>query len=271
MKKKWRVLLPAALLLTALAVWALWPGLAVRTYTVQSAKVDEPVRLVLLTDLHSTIHGKNQQKLLALIEQQDPDAILMAGDIADDYVPHEGTRLLLEGMEGKWPCFYVPGNHEFWALDTDAIFQMFREHGVTVLRGGGAELTVQGQTLRLFGVDDPEGSKREATWLEQFEACRDQVDGETFSILLSHRPERVEHYRASGFDLVASGHAHGGQVRVPGLLNGLFAPNQGFFPPYAGGLYDLEGTRLVVSRGLSVSRLPRVFDPPEVVVIEIVP
>ena len=91
------------------------------------------------------------------------------------------------------------------------------------------------------------------------------------SVLLSHRPELTELYRGSGFDLVVSGHAHGGQVRVPLLLNGLYAPNQGFFPQYAGGLYDLDGTALAVSRGLSISRLPRVFNPPEAVVIDLVP
>ena len=98
------------------------------------------------------------------------------------------------------------------------------------------------------------------------------LDGERFSILLSHRPERVEDYAASGFDLVAAGHAHGGQVRIPGLLNGLLAPNQGLFPKYAGGLYDLGGTELAVSRGLSINPLlPRVFNPPEIVVVEILP
>ena len=154
---------------------------------------------------------------------------------------------------------------------------MFRRYGVTVLAGTWSDLTVRGETIRVFGVDDPEGFEAApgeavpAGWLEQWETCRAGLEEGMVSVLLSHRPELTELYRGSGFDLVVSGHAHGGQVRVPLLLNGLYAPNQGFFPQYAGGLYDLDGTALAVSRGLSISRLPRVFNPPEAVVIDLVP
>ena len=99
-------------------------------------------------------------------------------------------------------------------------------------------------------------------------------DGETFSILLTHRPERVEDYTGRGFDLVLAGHAHGGQWRLPGLINGLIAPNQGLFPRYAGGRYALDGdTTMIVSRGLAreSTRIPRLFNRPELVVVDILP
>ena len=277
LRKRWKIWLAAGVVLAALAVWALWTGLAVRTYTLETAKLDQPVRLLLLTDLHSTVHGREQQALIDLVRAQAPDAVLLSGDIADDEVPHRGTELLLEAVAGKYPCFYVTGNHEFWAEGTEEILEMFRRYGVTVLAGTWSDLTVRGQTIRIFGVDDPEGFEAApgeavpAGWLEQWETCRSGLEEGTFSVLLSHRPELTELYRGSGFDLVVSGHAHGGQVRVPLLLNGLYAPNQGFFPRYAGGLYDLDGTALAVSRGLSISRLPRVFNPPEAVVIDLVP
>ena len=277
LRKRWKIWLAAGVVLAALAVWALWTGLVVRTYTLETAKLDQPVRLLLLTDLHSTVHGREQQALIDLVRAQAPDAVLLSGDIADDEVPHRGTELLLEAVAGKYPCFYVTGNHEFWAEGTEEILEMFRRYGVTVLAGTWSDLTVRGQTIRIFGVDDPEGFEAApgeavpAGWLEQWETCRAGLEEGTFSVLLSHRPELTELYRGSGFDLVVSGHAHGGQVRVPLLLNGLYAPNQGFFPRYAGGLYDLDGTALAVSRGLSISRLPRVFNPPEAVVIDLVP
>ena len=277
LRKRWKIWLAAGAVLAALAVWALWTGLVVRTYTLETAKLDQPVRLLLLTDLHSTVHGRDQRALIDLVRAQAPDAVLLAGDIADDEVPHRGTELLLEAVAGKYPCFYVTGNHEFWAEGTEEILEMFRRYGVTVLAGTWSDLTVRGQTIRIFGVDDPEGFEAApgeavpAGWLEQWETCRAGLEEGTFSVLLSHRPELTELYRGSGFDLVVSGHAHGGQVRVPLLLNGLYAPNQGFFPQYAGGLYDLDGTALAVSRGLSISRLPRVFNPPEAVVIDLVP
>ena len=160
--------------MAALAVWALWTGLAVRTYTLETAKLDQPVRLLLLTDLHSTVHGRDQQALIDLVRAQAPDAILLAGDIADDEVPHRGTELLLEAVAGEYPCFYVTGNHEFWAEDTEEILEMFRRYGVTVLAGTWSDLTVRGQTIRIFGVDDPEGFEAApgeavpAGWLEQW-------------------------------------------------------------------------------------------------------
>ena len=94
---------------------------------------------------------------------------------------------------------------------------------------------------------------------------------EDFSVLLFHRPENPEEYASLGFDLVLSGHAHGGQWRIPGILNGIYAPHQGFFPKYAGGRYEIENTVMIVSRGLAKesNAVPRIFNRPEIVVIDI--
>ena len=95
---------------------------------------------------------------------------------------------------------------------------------------------------------------------------------ESFNILLIHRPENFEHYADLGFDLVLAGHAHGGQWRIPGLLNGLYCPGEGLFPKYAGGLYQIDGTTMIVSRGLAKESnfVPRIFNRPELVIIDIV-
>jgi len=96
---------------------------------------------------------------------------------------------------------------------------------------------------------------------------------EQFTLLLSHRPERIEDYLGYPFDLILSGHAHGGQWRLPGIVNGLYAPNQGLFPKYAGGRYDFEDTAFLVSRGLAreSTKIPRVFNRPELVVVDLIP
>ena len=259
--------------MAALAVWALWTGLVVRTYTLETAKLDQPVRLLLLTDLHSTVHGRDQRALIDLVRAQAPDAVLLAGDIADDEVPNRGTELLLEAVAGEYPCFYVTGNHEFWAEDTEEILEMFRRYGVTVLAGTWSDLTVRGQTIRIFGVDDPEGFEAApgeavpAGWLEQWETCRSGLEEGTFSVLLSHRPELTELYRGSGFDLVVSGHAHGGQVRMP-LIGPLFAPDEGALPDYTAGTYLAGETWVVVSRGLgNGTPFPRLWNAPELVAV----
>ncbi len=278
LKKRRRWLLLVLPALAAALVWALWAGLTVRCETLYTDKLTNPVRLVLLTDLHSTLYGNNQKRLIRLVAEQNPDAVLLAGDIFDDEAPHRGAELLLEALGQLCPCFYAAGNHEFWAENTGEIFALLRACGVTVLQGDGVKVKRGGQLLQIFGVDDPEGfgilpgEVVPAGWVEQLRTCQAALEKGVCSILLSHRPELTEFYWDSGFDLVVSGHAHGGQVRLPGIWNGLYAPGQGWFPAYAGGLYQLGDTALVVSRGLSRNpRLPRVFNPPEVVVIDMIP
>lgn len=253
-------------------------GLTVCSYTVPSFKITHPLRAVLVTDLHSTGYGRNQEILLDAIQGQRPDLILMAGDIVDDIVPVEGSIQLLRGLKGKYPSFYVSGNHEERTGNMPAIRRMFTDYGVTVLSGDAEAVTLRGQSLLIGGVDDPQayacsrhGEKLDGRWKTQFWSCCSRTCPDTFSILLSHRPELVKYYKNSGFDLVVAGHAHGGQVRIPGLVNGLFAPHQGFFPLFAGGRYALGTTTLIVSRGLCLNRLPRVYNPPELVVLDISP
>lgn len=255
----------------------LYCGLTVCSYTIYSPKITTPIRAALITDLHSTKYGAKQEILLETIHRQKPDLILMAGDIADHKVPVDGTLLLLEGLKDRYPCFYVSGNHEHWTGEMPVIRKMFTEHGVTVLSGSTARITIDGQILLIGGVDDPHAYTEshhsillDSRWKTQFWHCCSQVNPRIFSILLSHRPELTKYYKDCGFDLVVSGHAHGGQVRIPGYINGLLAPHQGFFPRYAGGLYRLGETSLIVSRGLCLNRLPRIYNPPELVMAEII-
>lgn len=274
-------LVPAIVLagLIMLCVAAFWQGLAVRHYTEAADKVASAVRLAVLADLHSTIYGDEQEELLQAIRREKPDIILLVGDIADDVVPHDGTKQLLSAIGTEYPCYYVTGNHEYWSDEIASIKEMIRSYGVTILEGDTEIVEIGGQKIRLCGVDDPEGFDRLSYmdnglaegWKKQFEACRAETGDSIYSVLLSHRPELTEQYWDSGFDLVVAGHSHGGQVRIPGILNGLLAPNQGWFPKYAGGRYQLGETVLIVSRGLSISRLPRIFNPPELVIVALEP
>lgn len=274
------VFLTITLLLAGLVMAALWEGLTVETYTLRTEKLTAPVRLAVLADLHSTVFGDKQEKLIALLRSQSPDAVLIPGDVVDDEKPFTGAQELLSVIGKEYPCYYVSGNHEYWTGRISEIKAMLTAYGVTVLEGSGSLLRVQGQTLRICGVDDPDGFEslsyitdhRESdTWQGQFDACHSMTGDGLYTVLLSHRPELYETFRNSGFDLVLSGHAHGGQVRIPLLMNGLFAPNQGYFPKYAGGAYPLGSTTMIVSRGLTKNKLPRVFNPPELVIVTLVP
>ncbi len=276
-RKQLRILSIVLLLLSALTFAAFYRGLKTERYEAVSSKLQnrEPIRAVLLTDLHSYVYEPNQQPLILRVKELRPDVIFLSGDMADDRNSFSGMALLLEGIVHIGPCYYVAGSHDYWSGDIKNIKSAVRGYGVTVLEGQTTELTVKGQRLLISGIDDPvmatalPGENEDDAYRRALHAF-DHLDRQRYNILVAHRPDFVAEYNELGFDLVLSGHAHGGQVRIPFILNGLYAPNQGYFPKYAGGLYDVNGTCLLVSRGLSYyPELPRIFNPPEVVLIEL--
>lgn len=274
MRKKHWWILPVLAILVVLTLIALDERLILRTYTVASPKLTAEVRLAVVTDFHSS---DNADDVVAMVASCAPDAVLLVGDLFDDDTqnrPTERTLSLMRQLSALYPCYYVSGNHEAWTGEMDALYQQTEEAGVTVLRMSSGVLTVRGQRIALCGVPDPyemvfSGAPDTE---EQLRQALEDVDSADFTVLLAHRPELLAKYAQFPLDLVVSGHAHGGQVRIPGVLNGLYAPNQGWFPKLAGGAYTQDGTTLIVSRGLAVrTRLPRIFNRPEVVLVRCVP
>lgn len=274
MGKKHRWILPVLAILVVLTLIALDERLILRTYTVVSPKLTAEVRLAVVTDFHSS---DNADDVVAMVTSCAPDAVLMVGDMFDDDTqnrPTERTLSLMRQLSALYPCYYVSGNHEAWTGEMDALYQQTEEAGVKVLRMSSGVLTVRGQRIALCGIPDPyemvfSGAPDTE---EQLRQALEDVDSADFTVLLAHRPELLAKYAQFPLDLVVSGHAHGGQVRIPGVLNGLYAPNQGWFPKLAGGAYTQDGTTLIVSRGLAVrTRLPRIFNRPEVVLVRCVP
>ncbi len=274
MGKKHRWILPVLAILVVLTLIALDERLILRTYTVVSPKLTAEVRLAVVTDFHSS---DNADDVVAMVTSCAPDAVLMVGDMFDDDIanrPTERTLSLMRQLSAQYPCYYVSGNHEAWTGEMDALYQQTEEAGVTVLRMSSGVLTVRGQRIALCGVPDPYEMVLSGApdTEEQLRQAIEDVDSADFTVLLAHRPELLAKYAQFPLDLVVSGHAHGGQVRIPGVLNGLYAPNQGWFPKLAGGAYTQDGTTLIVSRGLAVrTRLPRIFNRPEVVLVRCVP
>lgn len=270
MRKKHWWILPVLAILVVLTLIALDERLILRTYTVASPKLTAEVRLAVVTDFHSS---DNADDVVAMVASCAPDAVLLVGDLFDDDTqnrPPERTLSLMRQLSAQYPCYYVSGNHEAWTGEMDALYQQTEEAGVTVLRMSSGVLTVRGQRIALCGVPDPYEMVYSGApdTEEQIRQAMENVDSADFTVLLAHRPELLAKYAQFPLDLVVSGHAHGGQVRIPGLLNGLYAPNQGWFPKLAGGAYTQDGTTLIVSRGLAVrTRLPRIFNRPEVVLV----
>lgn len=272
------LLLALLLVLSYLATVMLDSNPVTRHYTIKDERIHSSVRMVMLSDLHGTFYGQDQQELVSIIEKLDPHAVFLVGDIFDEFHDFSAATTLINQLSSRYPTYYVSGNHEY---DTD--FSLIKEKlskaGVTCLWGENQKIALHGQELLLGGIYDechavynmePHG----AHFTDQLRLMykeKELLYSDLFSILLSHRPE-IGSFELYGYDLIFSGHNHGGQVRIPGVINGLYAPNEGFIPSYAGGLYELnEKSTLIVGRGLVRNHAPRIFNPPEIVYVELLP
>lgn len=282
MKKKtrrWIAAIAAAAVLSLLG-WALvWGNTALVTANVLVCSNGIPeafdaYRIVQISDLHDAQIGENNEKLIAMTAETEPDCIVLTGDFVDSSRFHPELSLsVAESLVKIAPVYYVSGNHEAILPDEDyqALTDGLRGLGVCVLEDESAELTRDGQSIRLIGLTDI--GFHPGTLEEKKDALRTALSAllpeDEFSVTLAHRPELMDVYTECGAPLVLSGHSHGGQIRLPGI-GGLIAPGQGLFPKYTEGKYEENGTTLVVSRGIGNSVLPlRVNDRPQIVVVQL--
>ncbi len=277
--KRKAVLLSVCALFIVLILWTVWSNTAleVNTFTVTSDRLPNPFsgfRIAQVSDLHNGEFGKDNEKLLSLLRQSRPDIIVITGDLVDSYHTDIGIALRFGSEAVKIaPCYYVTGNHEARISEWDALKTGLKAAGVAVLENQRLELERQGKTISLIGVNDPSfqadylfGDSAAVT-VSTLRALTAEED--TYTILLSHRPELFDTYAQSGVDLVFSGHAHGGQFRLP-FIGGLVAPNQGLFPKYDAGLYTEGITNMLVSRGIGNSIIPiRFNNRPEIIMVEL--
>lgn len=252
---------------TAVGVAATWQGLCIARYGISTEKLSSDITAVVVSDLHSTRYGECQNELIDAILEQEPDIILVPDDMIDEERDPAPAFTLLKQLVRIAPTYMVTGNHEYYGGRADDIIRELRSFGINMLFGERAAFIKNGEKIFIYGIEDKYGARED--WSRQRSCVLGAMDRERLSVLISHRPDLVDDYNEVAADITVCGHAHGGQVVIPGLLNGLFAPHQGFFPKYAGGRYSLENTEMIVCRGLMKSMLPRVFNPPELAVIEI--
>ncbi|WIK66078.1 metallophosphoesterase [Globicatella sanguinis] len=245
--------------------------LVIKHYKYQHPNVNNGVRAAVITDLHSNLIGEDQATLMSLIDNEFPDVVFLVGDIVDENLPQSHAELFLDQIVAKYPTYYVTGNHEAYTKRGEQVKQMIEAKGIEVLAQESSLFTYNETTLQITGIDDPTFLSPD---IALFEAMHNHQSGPYVNVLLAHRPDLIEEYLAYPFDIIFSGHAHGGQWRIPGLMNGLYAPHQGLFPKYAGGEYNFNQTKLIVSRGLENQKLdhiPRFYNRPEVVIVDFLP
>ncbi len=236
----------------------------------ESEKVPESFdgfRITQVSDLHDAVFGDDQGQLIAKVQATNPDAIFITGDIIDSnrYDLEQSLTAVREFVRIA-DVYYVIGNHEVASNQINEIYDAMKQIGVKILPNITTTIKRNGETIMITGIEDPLNG-HETQWM--LDVARLNTSNNTLQILLAHRPEFFKTYVANELDLVFSGHAHGGQVRIP-FVGGLVAPGQGLLPTYTAGSYNENATTLFVSRGLGNSTVPfRIFNLPEIVVVEL--
>ena len=276
-KRQWLVIIAALLII--LAIWIIQGNtrLELTEYIVASSEVPEAFtcfEIAQISDLHNAELGEENSELLELLSEVEPHIIVLTGDLIDSRQTDIEIALDFAGKATQIaPVYYVAGNHEARVPVYEELKMGLKDAGVTVLENQKVQITRDGESITLMGIQDPSFRTNylfgdaESVSRQALSELQNESDG--FTVLLSHRPELFGVYVDTGIDLVFSGHAHGGQFRLP-FIGGLVAPNQGFFPKYDAGRFDEDNTTMIVSRGVGNSIIPlRINNPPELVVVEL--
>ena len=273
--KKRKIIILVVFLFLFMVSWLLWGNLSVETSQLKVTSKDLPQEfdkfsIAHISDLHNAEYGKNNEMLIDILKSESPDIIAITGDLIDSNNTDLEVAISFAQQAAKIaPCYFVAGNHEAWiGSQYEELRASLENVGVTILQDEAIELYYGDKCIQLIGLNDPDFSERDSFLSESIlETKLSQMNiRDGFTMLLSHRPECFNVYQNKNIDLVLSGHAHGGQFRLP-FLGGVIAPNQGFFPKYDAGIYTENGTTMIVSRGIGNSIIPlRINNRPEIVI-----
>ena len=225
-----------------------------------------------ISDLHNKDWGDT---LIKPLKKSSPDIIVITGDLIDSsHMDLEVAMDFIRNAKSIAPIYYVSGNHEAWSGKYEWLKKELLKEDVIIMDDSKFLLKKNNEEILLLGLKDPDFSKsKQASYeissmiAETIEPMMNNYEG--YVVLLSHRPEHFETYTLLGVDLAFTGHAHGGQVRLP-FIGGLIAPNQGLFPKFTAGVYHKDQMDMIVSRGLGNSIIPiRVNNTPELVIVEL--
>ena len=279
LSKKQIILMVSIGFLMSLGIWSVWgnTALEINEYEILSDQIPkgfDGFRIAQISDLHNDEFGEGNEELIEQLSLSRPDIIVITGDLIDSRHTDVDIALVFARRAMKIaPVYYVSGNHESRVDEYDNLKAGLAEAGVVILENRKVQITRDGACITLMGIGDPsfrnkglfkDGASASASALSAL-----QNESDSYTVLLAHRPELFHTYVDAGANLVFSGHAHGGQFRLP-FIGGLFAPHQGFFPKFDAGLFSEGSTSMIVSRGLGKSIIPLRFNNrPEIVVAEL--
>ena len=278
-KKKLIIIITAAVLVI-MGIWTVWgnTALEINSYTVESENLPDAFsgfRIAHISDFHDAEIGESNEKLISMLRETEPDIIAITGDFIDSRRPDVEKSLAFAREIAKIaPCYYVTGNHESNLYNTHyaELEKGLIDAGINLLHDKEMFIEKDGAKISVLGIDDPDFAVEQGfgKGLDMTgENIASVSESEGFRILLSHRPESFEEYVKADMDIVLTGHAHGGQFRLP-FLGGVNAPHQGWFPKYDAGIFTEDDTSMLVSRGIGNSVIPMRFNNrPEIIIVDL--
>lgn len=264
---------------------SMYHDVILRKYKLKSNKVKNDIKIIVISDLHNSVYGKKQKKIIDMIKRENPNIIIYAGDCVDEQLNFKPLDMLLDGLK-EYLSYYIIGNHEISADVMKQVKVLLKKYSVTLLSNRTKEILIDDTIINITGIDDIysfrdikhekyedrfDKYKGKENFDEMLSKLNKKMDKDNFSVLVSHRPCFMDLFKGLDYDLILTGHTHGGQWRIPFLLNGVFTPEEHFFPKYAGGIYDIDDDKhMIIGRGLVKNSIPRFFNPPEIVSISLI-
>lgn len=255
--------------------------LDVSRYDISSSKIRKNIKIVQLSDLHSRVFGKNNEKLIKIIKEEKPDVIVCTGDMVNARVgDFKKLEMLITDLVKICNVYYIMGNREFIYNREEYVelINMLKKNNVTVLEND--KCLVENTNIAIYGLNYWNRNSNEYyefikdkilinEKINKVEEILPGVDESKYNILLVHSPNAFKKYAEFGFDLIFAGHIHGGVIRIP-FFGGLLSPSISFFPKYDAGMYYQKKSVMCVSRGLGYGSLPfRILNNPEIIAINI--
>lgn len=250
--------------------------LQITNYSIENTKIPKDFnnyKIIQISDFHNTKSNKITKELINTIKQEQPNIIVITGDLIDSKKTNIDISInLIEKLSNIAPIYYINGNHEISSNKYSELKEKLTTQKVTILENQTKTIKLNNSEINLIGINDP--TMNYNPYSTEAEIIKSNLkesnyNKENYSILLSHRPEAFNTYVKENIDLVLTGHAHGGQIRLP-FIGGVIAPNQGFFPKYTSNKHTKENTTMIVSRGIGNSIIPfRINNRPELVIIDL--
>lgn len=240
-------------------------NIKINKYQLTTDKTPESLKIAFITDYHNQKISLKLRKKIEELKKIAPDLIILGGDIFEEGEKNKHTLAFLEELKESAPIYYVTGNHEYYPLAIDNLEEVLEKYHIKKLAGNIVEIK---NNIFLSGIDDPRSGNE---YIKEYSKLKGELKEKGYNILIAHRPERFYEYQNLKVDLILSGHAHGGQIRIPLLFpQGLYSPNQGLFPKRTGGIYQMDAITHIVTTGLGNRVIvPRINNPQEILIIEI--